>query len=115
MPPPAEYKRKVDFGVEARLLNEEAVGGGETLFMVLGAERKALILKDDDGTTAARSYSSMRLARSSSEVIDTKASRSSVGNWHLKLTDDPHISLIFTNNSIIYEENNILKFPQNHT
>ena len=45
---------------------------GEEIF--LGSERKALIFKEDGGD-ATRSYSSMRFARSSSEVIETKASR----------------------------------------
>lgn len=54
-------------------------GGGEIFLMDLGGERKALIFRDAGGD-ATRSYSSMRLARSSSEVTDTKASRSSVGN-----------------------------------
>lgn len=52
-------------------------GGGESFLADLGSERKALILR---GGEEARSYSSMRLERSSSEVIDTKASRSSVGS-----------------------------------
>lgn len=50
--------------------------GGEICFVDLGGERKALIL----GSDGDKSYSSMRLARSSSEVIDTKASKSSVGS-----------------------------------
>lgn len=47
-------------------------------------ERKALIFKlakgGGDAEAAALSYSSMRLARSSSDLMDTRASRSSVGN-----------------------------------
>lgn len=47
-------------------------------------ERKALIFKlakgGGDAEAAALSYSSMRLARSSSDFMDTRASRSSAGN-----------------------------------
>lgn len=73
----------------------------------LGSERNALIFKEDGGVAVAtRSYSSMRFARSSSEVIETSASRSSVGNWQRRLTAvDPHISPIFDNNSV--PDNNI--------
>lgn len=59
---------------------EAMEGGGDTTFFVdLDGNKKALILRDDDGVEA-RSYSSMRLAKSSSDVIDTRASRSSLGN-----------------------------------
>ena len=51
---------------------EEDEGEGDDF---LGIEMKALIF-----SVAARLYSSTRLARSSSEVIDTRASKSSVGN-----------------------------------
>lgn len=51
----------------------------ETLFNDFGGERKALIFKAEEGD-ATRSYSSMRLTRSSSEVIETRTSRSSAGN-----------------------------------
>jgi len=57
---------------------DEAVdveAGGETFLVDFGMERNALILSD-----AALSYSSTRLTRSSSEVIETNASKSSVGN-----------------------------------
>lgn len=67
-----------------------------------GNERKALIFKEE-GKDATRSYSSMRFARSSSEVIETKASRSSVGNWQRKLTAEPHSSPIFNNSSVTQE------------
>lgn len=73
--------------------------GGETSFLVdLRGERKALIFIEEGGD-ATRSYSSMRFARSSSEVIETSASKSSVGNWQRRLTADPYISPIFTNSS----------------
>ena len=76
--------------------------GGEIGFLVdLGSERKALIFKEDGGD-ATRLYSSRRLARSSSEVIETRASRSSVGNWQRRLTAVPHISPIFNNSSVPY-------------
>lgn len=59
----------------------EGVGDSFLLAVCLGAESKALTLREVDGEAeAARSYSSMRLARSSSEVIETKASMSSLGN-----------------------------------
>ena len=50
--------------------NDDEVG--EEIF--LGSKRKALIFKEDKGDTI-RSYSSMRFARSSWEVIETKALR----------------------------------------
>ena len=50
-------------------------GGGEIFLADFGGDRKALIFGAE-----SRSYSSMRLARSSSEVIETNASRSSVGS-----------------------------------
>lgn len=58
---------------------EEAVElVGEDFFC---SERNALILRfDDDCSLPTRSYSSMRLTRSSSDVIDTSASKSSVGS-----------------------------------
>ena len=75
---------------------------GEIGFLVdFGSERKALIFKEDGGD-ATRSYSSMIFARSSSEVIETSASRSSVGNWQRRLTAVPHISPIFNNSSVPY-------------
>ena len=64
-----------------------------------GNERKALIFRDEGGD-GALSYSSMRLARSSSEVIDTRASRSSEGNWQRRLTDALHNSPSFINSSV---------------
>ena len=64
-----------------------------------GGERKALIFRDEGGD-GALSYSSMRLARSSSEVIDTRASRSSEGNWQRRLTDALHNSPSFINSSV---------------
>ena len=78
----------------------ETDGGGvaESLFGGLGGERKTLIFSGD---AAARSYSSMRLARSSSEVMDTKASRSSAGNWQRRcLTAEPHSSSSFSMSSV---------------
>lgn len=56
-------------------VEKEVVGEGDNLF---GTEMKALILIEDEGATL--SYSSMIFSRSSSEVIDTRASKSSVGN-----------------------------------
>lgn len=59
---------------------ESMEGGGETTFFVdLGGNKKALILRNDDGVEAP-SYSSIRFDKSSSDVIDTRASRSSFGN-----------------------------------
>lgn len=75
-------------------MEEEAIEGGGDL--ILGSERNALILRDDAVTL---SYSSIRFFRSSSVVIETNASRSSVGNLHRKLTDDPHSCSSFANNS----------------
>lgn len=46
--------------------------GGDVL---LGSDRNALIFTD-----SARSYSSIKLKRSSSDVMETNASKSSVGN-----------------------------------
>lgn len=54
-------------------------GGLEALFEDLGGEMKALIF-NCDCDNAVRSYSSIKLMRSSSEVMETKASRSSAGN-----------------------------------
>lgn len=87
-----------DFGDEEADDDDEEEEVDEDIF--LGSERKALIFKEDGQWT--RSYSSMRFARSSSEVIETKASRSSVGNWHrrLTLTVAPHISPSFNNSSV---------------
>lgn len=57
-----------------------------------GGNKKARIF-----SRPARSYSSMMLARSSSDLTDTSASRSSVGSWQRRLTaTHPHISLIFS-------------------
>lgn len=50
--------------------------GIETLFRDFDSERKTLIFNP-----TAQSYLSMILARSSYEVMDPKASRSSTGNW----------------------------------
>lgn len=73
--------------------------GGQTDFLVdFGGDKKALIFKEDGGD-ARRSYSSTRLARSSSEVIETSASRSSVGNWQRRITAVAHISSIFDDSS----------------
>ncbi|GLT36628.1 hypothetical protein SLA2020_109930 [Shorea laevis] len=77
--------------------------GGDVDFLVdFGSERKALIFREEGGD-AKRSYSSMRFARSSSEVIDTRASRSSAGNWHRKHTAVPHISRSFNDNSVAHD------------
>lgn len=86
---------------------EEREEGGGEMFLVynFGGERNALILKlNDEGGEAARSYSSMRLARSSSEVMETRASRSSLGNWQRKLTqtDVPHSCPNLNNSSVPY-------------
>lgn len=72
--------------------------GGDADFLANFGSRKALIFKEDGGD-ATRSYSSMRFARSSSEVMETRASRSSAGNWHRKHTAVPHISPSFNNSS----------------
>ena len=68
-------------------------GRGEEIDFLGGfdGERNALIFIDE-GDDAALSYFSMRFARSSSEVIDTRASRSSDDNWQRRLTDVPHNS-----------------------
>lgn len=79
----------------------------ETLLSDFGGERKALTFKEVEDAT--RSYSSMRFARSSSEVIETNASRSSVGNWQRRLTAEPHNSPIFNNSSVKH------KIPTNLT
>lgn len=71
-----------------------------------------LICREFDDAEEVRSYSSIRFARSSSDVIETRASRSSVGNWHLKLTEDPHISLSFTNSSD-KSKSNFIQTPEN--
>lgn len=65
-----------DFGDEEDDDEEDEV---EIFLDDFGRERKALIFKEAGGE-ATRSYSSRRLARSSSEVIETRASKSSVGN-----------------------------------
>jgi len=76
-------------------------GAVENLFGDLGGvggERKALIFSDE-----TRSYSSMRFARSSSEVMETRASRSSEGNWQRRcLTEAPQSSSSFSNSSVVY-------------
>lgn len=81
-PAVAEYEEvDGDFGEAASSVaveEEEAVEvevEGETFLVDFGRERNALILRD-----AALSYSSIRLAKSSSEVMDTNASKSNVGN-----------------------------------
>ena len=75
-------------------------GAVENLFGDLGGvggERKALIFSDE-----TRSYSSMRFARSSSEVMETRASRSSEGNWQRRcLTEAPQSSSSFSNSSVV--------------
>ena len=73
-------------------VEELGIGGGrgeEIDFLGgFGGERNALIFRDE-GSDAALSYSLMRFVRSSLEVIDTRASRSSDGNWQRRLTDVP--------------------------
>lgn len=55
----------------------KANGGGDAVdFTDLGGLRKTLIFTEEE----TRSYSSIRFARSSSHVMDTSASRSSVGS-----------------------------------
>ena len=65
-------------------VEELGIGGGrgeEIDFLGgFGGERNALIFRDEGGD-AAFLYSSMRFTRSSSEVIDTRAFRSSDDNW----------------------------------
>ena len=65
-------------------VEELGIGGGrgeEIDFLGgFGGERNALIFRDEGGD-AALSYFLMRFVRSSLEVIDTRASRSSNGNW----------------------------------
>lgn len=83
MEPFDEYFGEVEF-------DDDEDGDDDTSFLDdddFGRVRKALIFKEDDGgrgdldaAAVTRSYSSMRLKRSSSEVIETKASKSSVGN-----------------------------------
>lgn len=59
---------------------DETDGGGDNAFLTdLLGNRNALIFNEDP-TAAALSYSSIRFAISSSDVIDTSASKSSVGN-----------------------------------
>lgn len=67
--------------------------------------RKALTLCWESLSRPATSYSSRRLARSSSEVTETSASRSSVGCWHRRLTGTPHpqSSVIFADSSAIHK------------
>lgn len=68
----------VDSEDEDDVLEEEATEGGGDIFLPdLGRKRKALIFKDGGGE---RSYSSTRFTRSSSEVIEIRESRSSVGS-----------------------------------
>ena len=90
-----------DFDEDVEDLGIVGGRGGEEIDFLggFGGERNALIFRDEGGD-AALSYSSMRFARSSSEVIDTRASRSSDGNWQRRLTDVPHNSLSFNNSSI---------------
>lgn len=60
---------------------EAMEGVGDTTFFVdFGGYKKALILRNDD-IVETRSYSSMRLTKSSSHVIDISASRSSLSSW----------------------------------
>lgn len=75
-------------------------GGLETLLKDLGGEMNALIFNGSCGF-AVRSYSSIRLTRSSSEVMETKASRSSAGNWQRRcVTDEPQSSSSFGSSSV---------------
>lgn len=68
-----------DFGVPVEEVDPESdpEAVDETGEHFFGTDRNALILTDCKG---ARSYSSMTLARSSSDVMQTSASKSSVGN-----------------------------------
>lgn len=68
-----------DFGAEVPIVLDEDDGGGDIFLIDLRGKRNALIFNGDEDE-AARSYSSMRFNRSSSEVTDTNASRSSLGN-----------------------------------
>lgn len=56
---------------------------------------------EKDRSRLARSYSSITLDRSSSDLIEISASRSSVGSLHRSDTCDPrpHSSPIFASNS----------------
>lgn len=70
------------------------------MFEDLGGEMNALIFNGTCGD-AVRSYSSIRLTRSSSEVMETKASRSSAGNWQRRcVTDEPQSSSSFGSSSV---------------
>ncbi|RWV81689.1 hypothetical protein GW17_00056862 [Ensete ventricosum] len=73
-------------------------------------KRKARIFRGEGRSRLAMSYSSTRLARSSSEVTETRASRSSVGSWHRRLTaPHPHNSLSFTCSSGLTETKEMKK------
>lgn len=66
-----------DFGDGDEAAYSDDGGDGDGLLADRNGERNALILKDGEAT---RSYSSIRFSRSSSDLIETKASKSSVGN-----------------------------------
>lgn len=58
-----------------------ANGGGEIVgFLDCGGFKKTLIFVGDEEEEETMSYSSIRFLRSSSEVIETSASRSSFGS-----------------------------------
>lgn len=69
-----ESDRGDSIGGEVALISD---GGGDGIFFGLVGHKNALIFADDEET---RSYSSIMLIRSSSDLIETRASRSSVGN-----------------------------------
>lgn len=72
-----EVDEVVDDDVDEGSANE----GGEIVgFLDFSGFRKTLIFIGDGEEEETRSYSSIRFARSSSEVTETSASRSSVGS-----------------------------------
>ncbi|KAG5524875.1 hypothetical protein RHGRI_031521 [Rhododendron griersonianum] len=70
----------------------ETVDGGEIFLRDFRGNNTAVIFRSLFVDNENRLYSSIRLTSSSSEVIVTRTSRSSVGNLHFKVMEDPHSS-----------------------
>lgn len=71
---------------------ETGDGGGEIVLRDVMGNSRATILRSLFVDDENRSYSSMMVTSSSLKVTLTSTSRSSIGNLHFKVIEDPHSS-----------------------
>lgn len=86
---------------------EAGDGGGEIFWRDFRGNSTAVIFRSLFVDNKNRLYSSMRLTSSSSQVIVTSTSRSSVGNLHFKVIEDPHSSKNLTISSVTIIQNSL--------